>query len=521
MADSTAPGRAGPYRHATASVPDPGRRQGHDVVVIGCGTVGTSVFLHLVDPAAYPHRTLHTGLPADRLRSVSLVDPNPVGWGLAFGDRDPLLMCNSAVDLNSLLAHHPEDFLDHLRQHGWQGRPDDCVPRSWMAAYCHQRYTRARQSATTLGIRVQHLRATAHAVAARRDGYRIHLDNGQEIPATHVVICPGVHQPRTPDGFAPYRHHPAYLDSPYPTIRLRRHLTRPARLLVLGTHQSAIDAALLLCRDGHHTTLTSPSGRLPAVRTALTSATRPHPPLQRITLLDPADPHLADKLTRHVIEAIRLIDPRPLRHQISAATDPVQRLREEIALAEGGACLWAEICTPLIEAVIALAAALPPAGHSALMTRFAWFISRYATATTLVNARRLLTHFTSGALRLADSYPTATAFTNDGWRIQWSSSAPEHFDHVVNATGFHPPHLTRDPDNDTWHLDPSSAPPGTVRVDSLEADLRLRSQPGAPPERIWVAGVATHIRIPFANHLRNAVGQAGHVADQIRSSPPA
>ncbi|MGW0468239.1 FAD/NAD(P)-binding protein [Streptomyces sp. NPDC003027] len=489
--------------------------------MIGSGTVGTSVFLHLIDPAAYPGGTPHAGLFADRLRSVSLVDPNTVGWGLAFGDGDPLLMCNSAVNLNSVLAHHPADFLDHLRQHGWQGRPYDCVPRSWMAAYCHQRYIRARQSATTLGIAVQHLRATARTIAAQDDGYRIRLDSGQEIPATHVVICPGVHQPRTPDGFAPYRHHPAYLDSPYPTSRLRRRLSRPARVLVLGTHQSAIDAALLLCRDGHHTTLTSPSGQLPAVRTALKAPTRPHPPLRRIARLDPADPHLEDKLTRHVVEAIRLIDPRPLRHQTSAATDPVQRLREEIALAETGACLWAEICTPLIEAVIALAPALPPARHRALMARFAWFNSRYATATTLTNARRLLTHFTSGALHLADSYPAAIAFTDAGWRVRHPGAAPEHFDHVVNATGFHPPHLAWDRDDNTWYLDPSPAPPGAAPVDSLEADLRLRSQPGAPPERIWVAGVATHMRIPFANHLRNAVHQASHVADQIRASPPA
>ncbi|MFE9679508.1 FAD/NAD(P)-binding protein [Streptomyces sp. NPDC006259] len=487
--------------------------------MIGCGAVGTSVFLHLVDPAARPHPVPPSRPRAGRIRSVTLVDPNPVGWGLAFGDGDPLLMCNSAVNLNSLLAHHPADFFEHLREHGWQGRPDDCVPRAWMAAYSHQRYTRARRSATTRGIQVQHLRATARTVTAQHDAYHVHLDDGQEITATHVVICPGVHRPRTPDAFPPHQHHPAYLDSPYPTARLRGHLTGPARVLVLGTHQSAIDAALLLCRDGHHTTLTSPSGRLPAVRTALTAPTRPHPPLQRITRLDPADPHLADKITRHVIEAIRLIDPRPLRHQTSAATDPAQRLREEIALAERGACGWAEICTPLIEAVIALAPALPPAHRDALMTRSGWFISRYATATTLINARRLLTHINAGALHVADSYPTTASFTGGSWRVQRPGRAPEHFDHVINATGFHPPHLAWEPGNNTWYLNPSPVPPSTAPVENLEADLRLRPRPAAPPERIWVVGVATHIRIPFANHLRNAVRQAGQVTDQIRTSP--
>ncbi|MEU4796712.1 FAD/NAD(P)-binding protein [Streptomyces sp. NPDC023327] len=350
MTDSAVPDADEVHRHAAPSGAD--RTEGHDVVVIGCGTVGTSVFVHLVDPAARPHPVARQVDPAGRIRSVSLVDPNPVGWGLAFGDGDPLLMCNSAVDLNSLLAHHPADFLDRLRRHGWQGRPDDCVPRAWLAAYCHQRYIRARRHATTHGIQVRHLRATARTVTAQHDAYCVRLDNGQDLTATHVVISPGVHRPRTPDAFARHQHHHAYLDSPYPTTRLREHLSRPARVLVLGTHQSAIDAALLLCRDGHHTTLTSRSGRLPAVRTALKAVPRPLPPLRRILRLDPADPHLADKLTRYVVEAIRLIDPRPLRHQTSGATDPVQRLREETALAERGACGWAEICTPLIEAVI-------------------------------------------------------------------------------------------------------------------------------------------------------------------------
>lgn len=514
MVTPTGPDDSKPPRYAA---PPAAAREGRDVVVIGCGTVGTSVFLHLVAPDAKSHHTTGSAPHSDGLRSVCLVDPHPVGWGLAFGDDDPLLMCNSAVNLNSILAERPTDFLDHLREHGWKGHPQDCVPRSWMAAYCHLRYTRASQDAINRGIQVHHVRAAAHTITKQHHTYRIHLDTGAEITASDVVICPGVHRPRTPDGFAPHQHHPRYLDSPYPSARLRR-LPAPARVLVLGTHQSAIDAALMLCRAGHHTTLTSPSGRLPAVRTSLKAPTRPHPPLQRLTQLDPTDPHLEEKITRHVVEAIRLIERRPLRQQVSTSLDPAQRLREEITLAETGACLWADICVPVIEAIITLASALPPARRNALIARFTWFTNRYATATTLVNARGLLSHFTSGALQVAASYPTAATFTDGLWHIQRPGAGTEYFDHIVNATGFHPPQLSWGPHNDTLHLDHAPAPPPDAHpIDHLEADLRLRRRPTAPPERIWLAGVGTHIRIPFANHLRNAVHQAQQVAEQVRA----
>ncbi|MBH1934518.1 FAD/NAD(P)-binding protein [Streptomyces sp. AV19] len=487
------------------------------VVIVGAGVAGTGVLWHLVDALR--------GAPGRPVGSIVVADPSPAGWGLAFGDDDPLLMCNSAADANSLLPDRPDDFVEYLRGRGWTGKPDACVPRARMAEYCQDLWTRARDLAGERGVAVRHVRA---AVRAIRPGVRpvVELGTGERITADDVVVATGVHRPRVPDGFAEFTAHPRYLDSPYPAARLRAELGTGRRVLVLGSRQSAVDAALLLSRDGHRTTMASPSGTLPSVRISLHAPARAFPPLERLARLDPADPLLAERMTRCVVEAVRLLGNTPLRRQTSRAADPVRRLAEETALAEAGTCQWPGVAMAAMEAFTAFADGLPLERRKALMARFDWFTGRYVTALAAVNARRLLGHLESGAVELAPAYPRSVSFRDGLWRVEWPGSAPsvpsapstpstpstpESFDYVVNATGFHPPEL--------WWADGGAelrlAPHGSATVGHLAPDLRVRRAPGTAPERIRVAGVGTHPRIPFSNHLRTVARQTRAVARQV------
>ncbi|TVL92480.1 FAD/NAD(P)-binding protein [Streptomyces sp. SAJ15] len=491
------------------------RSMGRDVVVIGGGAAGASVFVQLVAAAT-------SAEAREEVRTITVVDPRQIGWGLAFGDDDPLLLCDTAVGINSLLPNRPDDFADYLRSTGWQGRREDCVERSRMAEYCHHRYLRARDRAVAHGIEVRHVRDLALAVEVVGEGrYAVVSAGGGPVPATDVVVCTGVRTPRVPAGFDRYTRVPRFLESPYPASRvraLRDEHPAGARVLVVGTRQSAVDAALLLCRDGHRTVMTSPSGRLPAVRTSLGPPARARfPPLERIPRIDPDDPLLEWKVMRRAVEAVRSLGPRPLREQISTETDPERRLREEIALVDSDACQWEGAMVSLIETLIDFAPALPPGRLQRLLDENPWFTGRYATALTVVNARRLLDHFESGALTVAPGYPDEVAYEagpgpgglGGGWRVGWPDGTVDRFDHVVSGTGFHPPVLHRERGGGTLHL--AARPPMAAAepVEWLGPSLRLL------PERIWVCGVGTHMRIPFANHLRNVTRQASWVVDQL------
>ncbi len=497
-----------------AAVEQGGRRArgaGRRVVIIGGGVAGTSLVVQLMASRAV----------ANTVASVHVVDPRAVGWGLAFGDDDPLLMCNSAVSVNSVRADRPDDFIEYVKARGRAGQPGDVVPRADMARYCASSFLAARERAGAWGVPVEHVPAAATAVRGERDGYRVLLSDGRKVTASDVIVCVGVHRPRIPDGFAPYVTHPRYVAAPYPSASLRERVAAGSRVLVVGSRQSAIDAALVLCREGHRVTMTSRSGRLPAVRKSL--AVPPVvpgalAPLERLARLDPDDPHLADRLTRCVVRAIRQLDARPLRHQTSQAGDPVQRLGEETELAESGACTWADISVALIEAVIDLFPALSPGHRAELLRHFSWFTDRYVTAMTTVNARRLLTHFATGALRFAPAYPGQVRVDDDTWQVHQSSSGFQVFDYVVNATGFDLPRLSWAPEGSLLHL--GHAPPGARPVEHLGEDLRLPVPPLHLPQRIWLAGVPTHVRIPFSHHLRNVVRQTRCVAQQL-TRPPA
>jgi hypothetical protein len=137
---------------------------------------------------------------------------------------------------------------------------------------------------------------------------------------------------------------------------------------------------------------------------------------------------------------------------VSAVADPVRRLREMPALAEAGACQWADTCVPLIEAAITLGAALPVERRGALLAHFARLTGRYVTAMALPNARRLLAHLDRGILRLAGQSPAAITHSGGVWRVRWPDASTETYDHVVNATGFDPPRLFWDRSGAALHL---------------------------------------------------------------------
>jgi uncharacterized NAD(P)/FAD-binding protein YdhS len=479
---------------------------GQRIGVIGASSTGVSVLAHLVRD-----RTTTPDL-------VTLIDPNPPGRGPVFNAGGPRLLCNTSAGYGSLIRDRPDDFLDHLAGRGQPTKADAFVARDRVGEYVRSRFEEDVDLAAARGVKVDHLPARAASVRRRATGrYEVRLDEGMPQEFDQVAVCVGYGRPKTPMGFARYARHPKWIRSPYPAAGLGARLNRPgSHVLVLGTGLSAIDAALVLCEQGHRVTMASRTGGLPAVRTRMLAPPFAVPSLAGIADLSPDDPHVHRKLLRLVVDAARTVAPIPLRHQLSAAADPVDRLREEVALAAAGLCHWQDIAAPVLTNLRVWLAGLPSTTRTALLSPCRRLIWRYIAAMPLESARMLRQHIDAGQLRVAAYQPIEVRADGAGFEVGITGTGRRRFDYAVNAIGCDPPRLCFDAD--TVYL--TNPPPGAATLRTLDRDLRVRLGPHAPPERIWLAGVSTHIHIPFANDLAESVAQASRVA-QCMTTPRA
>jgi hypothetical protein len=135
-------------------------------------------------------------------------------------------------------------------------------------------------------------------------------------------------------------------------------------------------------------------------------------------------------------------------------------------------------------------------------------ITRYISAFPLANAQRLLRLLDNGSATLAPAVlrlePLGT-----GWQATWPNHV-SHFDALLCATGYHPPHLATSPG--LLRLDT----PGTPTVDPT---LRLRLPGSQSPERIWLLGTTSHPHTPITNYLHTAVTQAAALPHSLLAHP--
>lgn len=470
-----------------------------DVAIIGTGATGVSLFGQLVRGAA------------EHVRSITVIDTDEPGHGPVFGDPDDDVLCNTSAGIQSLFPEEPMDFLDFCRA---DGRPVDrsaFVPRGRVGAYCRTRFQEHAELARAKGITVTQRRGRAHRIAPAPDGRTVHLSDGTRLVASDVAVCVGLGSPRIPDGFTPHATHPRFIGCPFPTPAMRARLVPGARVLVVGSGLTAVDAAVLLCRDGHQVTIASRTGVLPAVRSHTLPSARPLASLEGMPVLhDRTD--LVQRIRRALVESVRTVDPAPLRRQLARGTDPVRRLRDETEIVEAGRCHWQDVVLAVADAVTRWTAGMPLAQRNEVLGPYRSAMWRYMMAIALPNATKLLRHLDDGALHLAAYDPHSVRARGRGFTVTLSGDRAADYDHVVAAAGLRTSDLFRH--QDSVYLD-HHAPPGARAIRELGADLRVG--PDDEPGGIWVAGSATHVREPFASFLRTATRQAHTVVDGLEA----
>lgn len=487
------------------------------LAIIGAGPAGLATFISAV--------------LRDAAKTIYVVDPNCWGPGLAYGNTDEDVLCNSSIESMSIVIGRPLDFFDYLVEQGREVSVEAFAPRAWAGAYLTDRFAQYLALARRSGIDVVPVRRRFRSLRADGAGrYALTFGDGQlpsSLVADNVIFCSGHGAPRVPSQFSRFRGYRSFVPCVFPEAEMLARIGREARVLVLGTKLSAVDAALLLLRQGHLVTMISPSGEIPAVRKRILRNDAFEFGLDSTQSMlkrwdgrnaDDCPPALKRAYLRYARRTLARLSDKPWHAQFSSAVDRTQRLREEIEIAERGDATWQDLMFGFIGQANEVYLKAPVVGglHPMIRTMFA----RYSAAIALENAKKLLRAIDDGKLRIERGIFREVAGPegdNGLWRVDWGVGA-EPFDAVVGAAGFHQPNFYVD-DSGELAIDVD----GGHASQAIDVSTRLSAVHSSfPGDGVWFAGCTAHRRLFAANGLYFVVALADKVVGnmvQARAAP--
>jgi uncharacterized NAD(P)/FAD-binding protein YdhS len=436
--------------------------------------------------------------------SIDLIDPVGIGAGVAFSAKHDALLCNTSAETMSIVEDQPDDFVAYLRAIGIAATRDTFAPRAYVSRYLAARYAQSAASAHAAGIAHRLVKAAAVRIerSTAAGDYRIALSDGAVLDATDVLVCVGHGAPQVPPEVEPHLGAPRLFESLYPEQRVLAALEPRSRVLVLGSRLSAVDSALLLCEAGHTVEMASPSGRLPAVRTATPRACPVEVDSQALARVDLSSPAFSWHLLRIVARAARAVGSRPLSEQVERIREPIERMRREAQLARRGVTDWQQILVAYMDAAEARLRDEPLALQRRALAECGRVVGRYLFACPVQNAEKLLAYASAGRLTVRAATPVRLQ-PGARWTVSWRDGANDDFDAVVCATGFSNAPLAAAANAVIF----GNAAPGGGPL-QVASDLRVRLDGATEPERIWTLGLASQAGAPIVNAVYQAVRQA-------------
>ncbi len=491
------------------------------VAVVGVGAVGVSMIAQL---CAELERT--------ELRDVQIFAFDASGHfgpGVAYQmDLEHVLLNRTAANM-SALAEDPSHFAAWLERMAYPaGHADEHLQRALFGHYLQDtlRVTAAR--AERHGVEVTLVSSRIDRVQPCDGGFSLHRGR-QSWRADRVVMCTGNLRSRH---YEHLRGEPGYHASPYPLYDLVKRIPRTARVGIIGSRLSAVDAAVNLRERGHTgpLALLSRQGWLPSVQ----GAAQPGAPLrwctpERVAALSARQGGRLSYRTvlRLGLKELSLATGRRFSVKVRKPShvDAVSLLRRDAGEAASQPQRWQAAFVALNGVIAQLWDVLSDADKRRFRERdFSRFMA-LRVSIPLKNAHRLLDMFDSGELRLHAGLQQVTK-SDDVFIAQFRNQAKEHFDAIVNCTGA---------ENDLTHTDNSPwrqmMCDGFVRAHALggvDVDFHsseaLRAD-GMPLEGLFVVGNLTTGKHLFCSVLdlnihsclRVSRQIVGHIADKIRS----
>lgn len=453
--------------------------------------------------------------------SITIVDRSEIGIGLVFGPRcaaDPALLCNSGAGVTYLDETYSDEFVDFCAARGWPVGRDDYTPRFIFGEFCRHKYLQLAAEARARHITLDHVRARVKTVQCADAGYKVELDQGEPLDASDVLLCVGIEEPIMPPVVAAFRGHPRLFHGAYPVDRLRG-LPPSSHVLVLGLRSSALDATQVLTAAGHTTVLTSPSGRVSAVRDRLRISPQCFVERDRWLELDPADPDIESKVAALLVTAtVEAGEGLEVSKQTVPASEPIGRLRAEIDLAQTDRTRWSDLTYHGIGVLNEMVGGWDGPTRARLLPKAYAILTRYVNALPLLIASRLLESLESGRARISPSPLRSLTPVGDGWEAEWDGGTKERFDAVVAGTGYNFPRFPMRGANGIAITHAGRLEPGEPLA-KITDELRLDLGRAGGPERIWAIGPATNQRFPMAHIIFLAARHSRSVAAQMSDAP--
>lgn len=352
--------------------------------------------------------------------------------------------------------------------------------------------------------------------------YELLVCRGEEnikILVSDIILCTGYASPVIPDLLKPYSGCDRFICSPYPENEMLSRLPKDSRVLIVGSKLSAIDAAIILCRERHRVTMISSSGELPVVRARIKikeyhidseSLRSIFCMLQNNREMD--EQILIRQYLRYFLRIIANMSSVPLRRQFSRPLVIVERLREDIAIAERGNCCWQDGNFRWIEAANAMFLQNPDYFRYGLTKGFRHYLGRYLTPVALPNAKKILSHIEGKTLSVEKGVIT-TVFKDmetDAWKVS-INGACRYFDAIVCAAGFHHPEPVF---GDTGSIMLNSDGQGGLPV-KIDSDYSVLLADGAQKESIWFTGAVLRKRIFATDAVFLITAQSKIIIDNL------
>jgi hypothetical protein len=487
------------------------------LAIVGGGAAGVAVFI-----AAVQRRT------ADR---IFVIEPGLIGPGVAFAPSDPDLICNTSVDIMSIVPGKPLDFLDYLTAKRYPATEESFVPRRIYGDYLTDRFDRYARLARQRGIEVTHLPYRFKALKRLGDR-RYALVFREPAPAVEltvsdVVFCTGGGSPRVPRALAPHRGHPHFVSCPYDEEEMRTKVAPNAQVLVIGSKLSAIDASMLLCRAGHRVTMLSPSGRLPAVRARFLRGKEVPVDVERLASVmarwdGRADTPLPGSLLfgyrRYFARALHAYTKRSWRTQLSLADRFDDRLREEIAIAESGGAAWEDWVVNFVNTANSIYLDHGDRFATGFHHAFCPILFEYLAAVAMPNARKLRQYTDRARLTVERGElrrVTAAHGNRSAFHVDWGQGE-RRFDAVVSAAGFHAPHYVVNAEGD---IEVEIDGRGNGEAIRVSAGLCARIPRWPQKESIWLLGASLHGRLLTASAIFIITDLADQIAAGMLARP--